>query len=88
MVVLWYHHIMANLTIKQIPKELVDRLKDRARLTGRSMNKEIISCLQMVVMPREKSADEKIADARALWKELDLQDLGPYDPSWKREGRA
>lgn len=78
---------MPNLTIKQIPLELVDRIKDRARLTGRSMNKEIIACLEMVVMPREKTAEELIAERKALWEELDLRDLPPYDPNWKRQGR-
>jgi plasmid stability protein len=78
---------MPNLTIKQIPLELVDRIKDRARLTGRSMNKEIIACLEMALLPREKTAAEHIADRKALWDELNLSDLSPYDPDWKRQGR-
>lgn len=79
---------MPNLTIKQIPLELVERLKDRARLTGRSMNKEIIACLEMVVMPREKTAEEIIAERKALWADLDLKNLSPYDPAWKRDGMS
>ncbi len=82
-----YHLVMPNLTIKQIPLELVDRIKDRARLNGRSMNKEIISCLEMVVMQHPKTADDRIAERKALWDDLNLQDLPPYDPNWKREGR-
>jgi plasmid stability protein len=78
---------MANLTVKQIPGELVDRLKERARLTGRSMNREIIACLELVLMPREKTAEERIAERKALWNSLGLRDIGAYDPGWKREGR-
>ncbi len=81
-----YHFVMPNLTIKQIPLELVDRIKDRARLNGRSMNKEIIACLRSIVMPEEQSADEVIQEARALRAKLGLENLPPYDPKWKREG--
>lgn len=87
MVAQWYHLIMATLTIKQIPPVLVERLKERAEINGRSMNKEVIACLEAVVMPVEPSAEEAIAAAKRLWDDLGLKNLPPYDPAWKREGR-
>ncbi len=87
MVAQWYHAVMATLTIKQVPPALVERLKERAEINGRSMNREVIACLEAVVMPREKSAEERIAEAKTLWESLRVKDLGPYDPAWKREGR-
>ena len=83
----WYHKFMATLTIKQVPPEIVERLKDRAAINGRSMNKELIACLEAVLIPRERTAEERIREAQVLWESLRVKDLGPYDPSWKREGR-
>ena len=88
MVANWFHNAtMPSITLKQVPPQLVECIKERARLTGRSMNKEIIACLEMVVMPRERSAEERIAERKVLWESVDLQDLGSYDPNWKNLGR-
>jgi len=78
---------MATLTIKQVPPELVERLKERAALNGRSMNREVIACLESVVAPRMRTAEELIAEREAVWKSLGIEELPPYDPEWKREGR-
>ena len=51
------------------------------------MNKEVIACLEAAIMPAAPSAEEAIAAAKALWDALDLKNLPPYDPAWKREGR-
>ena len=77
---------MANLTIKQIPEDLIHRIKVEAETNGRSMNREIISCLESSYVPR-RSAEEYIAEAKALWEEIGSPDWGPYDPNWKRQGR-
>lgn len=87
MVAQWYHSLMATLTIKQIPPVLVERLKERAEINGRSMNKEVIACLEAVVMPTQMSAEELIAERQAIWDLLGARSLPPYDPDWKREGR-
>ena len=83
----WYHRAVSTLTIKQIPAELVQRLKERAKLNGRSMNREVIACLESVVSPRLRTAEELIAEAKAVWEALGVGDLPPYDPAWKNEGR-
>ena len=82
----WYHRIMANLTIKKIPDELVDRIKAAAEENGRSMNREIIESLESRYSP-QPSAEELIAEAKALWERIGDPSWGPYDPDWKREGR-
>lgn len=87
MVAQWYHFVVANLTIKQIPKELVDRIKAEAESNGRSMNKEIIDCLEgSYPSVSRRTAEEDIAAAKALWESIGAPQLRPYDPAWKREG--
>ena len=44
---------MANLTIKNIPEELYQRLKTSAKLNRRSMNSEILVCLEQVLLKPE-----------------------------------
>jgi plasmid stability protein len=51
MVALWFHYdcqeeIMATITIKNIPDDLHVALKKRASLQRRSLNSEIIACLE------------------------------------------
>ncbi|MBO6574459.1 MAG: Arc family DNA-binding protein [Rhodothermales bacterium] len=78
---------MPNLTIKQIPEELLQALRERAEITGRSMNREVIACLQSAVMPAKQTAQEIIAERKALWQDLGMEGLPPYHPSMKREGQ-
>jgi len=40
---------MATLTIKNIPDELHERLKERAKQHRRSINSEVIVCLEQVL---------------------------------------
>jgi plasmid stability protein len=83
----YWNRSMATLTVKQVPADLLERLKQQAEANGRSMNREIIACLQAVVMPRERSAHELIAERTTLWADVGAPELPPYDPAWKREGR-
>ena len=62
MVVLWF--IMASITIKDIPSKLHRRLKKRAEEEGRSLNKEVLRCLEAALSaPR--------VDATALLASID-----------------
>jgi plasmid stability protein len=54
----WYHFgyteggtAMATLTIKDVPEPLVRRLKARATLHRRSLNREVIASLEALVDP-------------------------------------
>ncbi len=42
---------MASITIKDVPRDVHGRLKERARINRRSLQQEILSCLEAVVVP-------------------------------------
>ena len=84
MVALWNHSTMASLTIKQVPQDLLARIKQRAEDNGRSMNKEIIHALE-VRYPAEMAFEEMEAEAKALWKRIGSDLKSPYNPDWRRE---
>lgn len=79
---------MPTLTIKKVPEELYERLKERAARHRRSMNSEAIVLLEQALMPSRRSAEEVIAKAEALNREIGKR----FDPELiekgKREGRA
>lgn len=78
---------MPTLTIKKVPEELYERLKERATRHRRSMNSEAIVLLERALMPSRRSAEEVIAQAEVLDREI-----GKCFPDIvneaKREGRA
>ena len=57
---------MATLTIKNIPEPLVRRLKRRAVAHRRSLNLEVISCLEAVAQAEPIDASAMLARVRAL----------------------
>jgi plasmid stability protein len=57
---------MATLTIKNIPEELRKRLKERAAQHRRSINGEVISCLETVLVGDRVDPHDFLARARAL----------------------
>ena len=44
-----YKSIMATITLKEVPEELRDLLKKRAEGNRRSLNQELLYCLERVV---------------------------------------
>ena len=59
---------MANLTIKNIPDLVVRRLKRQALLHRRSLNLEVIVCLEAAAQAAPVDADALLARVRALRK--------------------
>ena len=57
---------MASLTIKNIPDDLYDHLKKTASLHHRSINSELIYCLEKVLRPGRLSAQEIKDNARVV----------------------
>lgn len=57
---------MATLTLKNIPDNLYDQLKESARLHHRSINSEIIYCVERTVTPHKINVAEHLAMARQL----------------------
>ena len=57
---------MATLTIKNVPEPLVRRLKTRRALHRRSLNHEVIACLETVAQAAPVDAEALLARARAV----------------------
>jgi plasmid stability protein len=57
---------MATITVKNIPDDVYERLKQSARANRRSINSEIIVCIERAVSPHVIDPDEMIARARLL----------------------
>jgi plasmid stability protein len=55
-----------NITLKNIPDRLYERLKRAAEQHRRSINGEILACLERSVLPRALDVDEVIARAQDL----------------------
>jgi len=57
---------MATVTVKNIPDELYGRLKTVAEINRRSINSEIIVCIENAVTSRRINPDEVLENARRL----------------------
>lgn len=79
---------MASITIKDLPADLHRRLRQRARRHGRSLNREIISCLLQVAGAEPVDVRAVLAEARALRKLFRGQVTDAEISAAKREGRA
>ncbi len=78
-----------NMTLKNIPDELYERLKITAQLNRRSLNSEAIMCFEATLKKPRMPASERIARARALRADLDPKKFKASDiDKFKREGRA
>ena len=79
---------MASVTIKNIPDELYEQLKESANAHHRSINSELIVCLERVLMPTKASAAERLATAKGLRDRVNAKriDVSELDVA-KRTGR-
>ena len=57
---------MPALTVKNIPDDLYRLLKESAELHRRSLNSEVIVCIERALRSRRVDADELLERARAL----------------------
>jgi len=78
---------MPTLTLKGLPEELHERLKEQAERHRRSMNSEAIMILERTLMPTRQSAEEAIAKAEALNRRIGKTFPDIVNEA-KREGRA
>jgi antitoxin FitA len=78
-----------NITLKAIPDEVYNRLKSSAEANHRSLNSEVIACLETVLLPKRTSATVHLAAIRAIRARLP-QAAFDHDAidSIKRKGRA
>src|SRR5436853_5534563 len=65
----WYqfgYTTMATLTIKNVPDPLVRRLKARATLHRRSLNREVVACLEALAQTAPVDPETLLARAREV----------------------
>lgn len=68
---------MASITIKNIPDGLYEKLRNNASLNRRSINSEMIHCLETTLLPRKISIEERIQRARWLRAKIRAKDINP-----------
>lgn len=61
---------MPALTIKNIPDELYNELKNVAGMHRRSINSEVIICLEKTLMPRKMTSSERLKQAELLRSQI------------------
>ena len=80
---------MSVLTLKNVPEELVQRLKQEARQNRRSLNQEALTRLERSVASRRRRPEETVVALRRFHRRL--SDLPPLTDDFidraKREGR-
>jgi len=59
-----------TLTLKNIPDDVYERLKEQAQTHRRSLNREAIVCLETVLTPTKVTVGERLDRARRLRREL------------------
>jgi len=78
-----------NLTLKSVPDDVYERLKELATVNHRSLNSEIIARLQSAVLPRRVSAAEHLAAIRAVRGRLTKAGFDHAEiDQFKKAGRA
>jgi antitoxin FitA len=79
---------MATLTIKNIPDEVYEQLKQRASRHRRSVNSEVIVCLEQVLGSRSVDPATFLTNIRALRENLSTVFVTEQDlHAAKNEGR-
>ncbi len=57
---------MATITVKNIPPEIYEKLKRSAESSHRSINSEIIACIERAVRSQQVNPDLLLANAQKL----------------------
>jgi plasmid stability protein len=61
---------MPALTIKNIPDDLYNELKNIAEQHHRSINSEVIICLERTLFPKRVSPEDKLINIQALRSQI------------------
>jgi antitoxin FitA len=81
--------VPTSITLKAIPDVVYERLKASATAHHRSLNSEVIACLEAQLLPRRISAQEHLTAIRATRGRLPADAFDHDDVDrLKRQGRA
>jgi plasmid stability protein len=61
-----------TITLKNLPDDIYERLKESAKANHRSINSEVIACLEKALFSAQVSPQERLDRARQLRKSLKL----------------
>lgn len=78
---------MLSLTIKNIPERVYKNLKRRAELHRRSINSEVINCLEKATSSQKVDVESVLKEARELRKRIGLKVSNKELCKLKDEGR-
>lgn len=78
---------MATMTIKNIPDELYEELKQRAAANRRSINNEVIILIERAVKYQVQDPNEVLERVRVLREKLDIYVTEDEITAAKNEGR-
>jgi plasmid stability protein len=79
---------MPSITVKNVPADLYERLKQSAQANRRSINAEIIVCIERAVSPQRVDPETVIARARELREKTATYRITDQDlNAAKEEGR-
>jgi antitoxin FitA len=67
---------MPTITVKNIPSDLYEKLKHAAEVNRRSINSEILICIEQVVSSRPFNPDQTLAGARLLRMKTAAHSIG------------
>ena len=86
----WNHemNIMPTITLKNIPDTLYLSLKESAAQHRRSLNSEILFCMEEILMPRKLTVEEQLSTAQFLRAKTSSMKMGAEEITVaKTEGR-
>ena len=75
MVSYWNKHgddKMATITVKNIPDDLYKKLKENASINRRSINREVIYCIENTVKSRKIDTDEFITQIDNFYRDKNI----------------
>ena len=80
---------MPAITVKNIPPDIYERLRQSAESNRRSINSEIIACIEQAVRSREVDPDLLLANARRLRAKTAVHPISDVEfTQAKRSGRS
>jgi len=68
-----------TITLKSLPDDIYERLKEAAKANYRSINSELIACLEKVLLSAQVSPQQRLNRARQLRKSLKAGNLNLED---------